>query len=126
MAIEIMLFFWPVTIIIVLQVFAASVITKALAKFSNWSTFLQPFVFPLIIVSVGGFFRHTEGGRTNAPLAPQIAVQVLFWTQVLLSLFLIYRRKGLRWLTAAVYTFGIWLSLNCWFVSGMALTNVWL
>ena len=123
--VELILYVWPVTLVVVLHIFVAFVISRSNKKFSGWVGLLTPFLVPFLALLIGGFFWHF-GPRSDAPPIPLMAVESLFWIQILLCIGFIYLRKGRRWSTIALYLLAIWFGLICWFVTGMALTNVWL
>ena|SRR5438477_2135564 len=125
MASETVLFLWPVSVVLTLHSVTAFLLSKAPDRFSRWWMMLPPFLFPFLILLIGGFFWYS-GGRSDAPTGPLLVAELLFWSQLILSAFLVYHRKGFRWLTTAVYLLAIWFGIVCWFITGMALTNTWL
>jgi hypothetical protein len=115
---------WPVMILLILHLVAAFLFTKSPSKFPHWFHFVLPFVFPIVIALVGGFFSF-EGHSKDAPLAPQVAVHILLVTQVMFCLFLIYWKEDIRWFRAATYLWAIWLGFWCLAFTRIALTNTW-
>jgi len=122
---EIAYFLWPITLLLIVHAVASLVLSFRNIRLRYLATLLLPFCFPVLIIFVGYFFWHS-GTKANAPIAPMIAANLLLISQILFCFYLIYRSKEVSWFTAAVVLIAVWLGLISSFITGMALTNVWL
>ena len=122
---EIAVYLWPISLLLPIHGLVSLTLTFKSVRARYAATLLLPFSFPFILILFGYLFWHT-GTRADTPNGPVIGAALLFISQVLISLFLIYRSKGMRWFMTAACLIAIWFGLISWFLAGMALTNVWL
>lgn len=97
---------------------------KTPAQFRIWF-FLFPMLCAMHIFLIGCFFRHF-GPRSTAPELPNIAVEVLFWTQTVFCVGFVVLAKGERRFVVMISLILTLISLYFLFIAQMSLTNVWL
>src|SRR5436190_759722 len=119
--VEFAVYFWPITLLLLLHGMAALVLSFQNIRPRHVGDSLLPFIFPFSIILVGHLFWY-GGTRASAPKAPVIAANLMFIAQVLISFYLVYRCKGVRWFMTAACLMAIWLGLINLFLVGMALT----
>lgn len=88
---------------------------------------LAPLAFPLLILCVGALmFREDFNTHSRAPAWPELAIHVLLFAQMAMSITVVIKLKGYRWFTSAVVGLEMWVGLCCGFISVMSVTGVWL
>jgi hypothetical protein len=117
-------YFWPVSLVLGMHSFAAIALSPRTNRASHFLALLVPFIWPVLIVTVGGFCWQSVSEMENSAV-PVIGITMLFSIQILLSAGIIYEVRGSRWTATAVSLVAAWLGLICWFLTGMSLTHMW-
>ncbi len=124
-AVQVTIHLWPLSGLVVFNALAAIAFSRMPNTPERLFTLLSPFLWPALILAVGGACWNL-GSRMSDSAIPTIGVTVIFGIQIILSLGIIYKLAGFRWVASSVCLIAVWFGLICWFLSGMALTNVWL
>ena len=124
-ALQVTVHLWPLSGLLTLNALAAIAFSRAHYSPERFCTLLSSFVWPALILGIGGACWNL-GDRMSDSAIPTIGVTVIFGIQILLSLGIIYRLAGNRWVATSVSMIAVWFGLISWFLAGMALTGVWL
>jgi hypothetical protein len=119
-ALEIALYFWPLSILLILHAVIALIWCRPSASLL---ALFVPFIWPILILLVAAAWWNIGDEISDVP---QIGVAALFCIQIILSIGITYELRGRRWAATSVCMVALWLGALSWFVAGMALTNVWL
>lgn len=124
--------FWPITLTLTAVWICAVFLTKRAPGWNRWRTFaldcLPPFAFPVAILICGVVFAAPPSGVVSEARAivGQAILVALLLTQLPLAAVASWQ-SGERWSrVGASWAFGGYLSLLAGFISGMAITGVWL
>ena len=115
---------WPISGLLVLNALAAVALTHSPATPGRIITLMSSFMSPGLILAIAGSCWHVIGQSDSA--IPTIGVTMIFGIQILLSIGIVYRLAGNRWVATSVSMIAVWFGFITWFLAGMTLTSVWL
>jgi hypothetical protein len=125
-------YFWQITLPLVIAVLAALIhqfyCMRSGFKFvKRHLLLLSPLSFSILILIWGALMEHPTGPDTPvAPDWPTYVIVAFLGLQMLLSVWLVWTMKTLRWLTLFGGALQMWFSFACSFVAGMSVTGDWL
>jgi hypothetical protein len=126
-----LLYFWPVTLVLLLFIGVTAIHYIWIEKLCLSLRHLLIFAPLLLIIgtlSVGIFLRfsYRENPGASPPTWPSALLTILFWAHIPLAAFIGYKLKEIRWLAVAIMVFEVWYALWCSFGATMAVTDTWL
>ena len=128
-AFSVLLYFWPVTVVLVAGVVATLALKFPLLRSQFCSRYLlifSPLAVTLLTLLWGALMHHPSTSQTPAPSWPSYVVLALLTVQILISIWVVWLMKGYRWFSAFTVMLEQWFGLACAFVAGMSVTGDWL
>ena len=124
---DLLLYFWPATLILLLLIGIAGGYTF-IFKHSQFRVrhllLLSPILLSLALLVWGTVMAGH--GKPDASTWRSYVVLSLYLVQLPVAIVVLYLMKGVRWFAASVLLFGLWIGCACDFIVGMSVSNDWL
>jgi hypothetical protein len=124
-----LIFFWPITILLIVALVMAGVFASPFRSESfqrNGLMILLPFLLSVFILLMGTIFRHDTSTGIKAPAWPSIVVVILLLGHIPAGIYLTHQFRGGRWFTFVISLLQMWFSLSAAFVSEMSVSAEWI
>ena len=128
MAWSMLLYYWPVTIALIVAVVVTSIFNFPFFRSRFQSRHLLVFA-PLIVtllILVWGSVMHHDDSQSFAAAWPDRIVTALLVIQILIGIGVVSIMKGYRWFSLTAVLLEQWIGLACAVTAGISVTGDWL